>query len=64
MQLLYAWLHLTNNNVRAFISIEEILDQTIFSNVQTRMTLSTPPTDISDKFTIGLFQKKYKQRGL
>ena len=29
IQLLYAWLHLTNNNFSTFISIEEILEQTI-----------------------------------
>ena len=32
IQLLYAWLHLTNNNFSAFISIEDILDQPIFLN--------------------------------
>ena len=36
IQLLYAWLHLTNNNFSAFISIEEILDQPIFSNPHTK----------------------------
>ena len=35
IQLLYAWLHLTNNNFPAFISIEEILDQPIFLNPHT-----------------------------
>ena len=30
IQLLYAWLHLTNNNFLAFISIEEILDKPYF----------------------------------
>ena len=30
IQLLNAWLHLTNNNFPAFISIEKILDQPIF----------------------------------
>ena len=35
IQLFYAWLHLTNNNFLAFISIEEILDQTIFLNPHT-----------------------------
>ena len=42
MQLLCACLHLTNNNFRAFISIEEILDQPIFSNAQTRMDFNHP----------------------
>ena len=37
IQLLYAWLHLTNNNFPAFISIEEILDQPIFLNPHTRL---------------------------
>ena len=37
IQLLYAWLHLTNNNFPAFISIEEILDQPIFLNPHTRV---------------------------
>ena len=32
IQLLYAWLHLTNNNFSAFISIEQILDQPMFLN--------------------------------
>ena len=36
IQLLYAWLHLTNNNFPAFISIEEILDQSIFLNPHTQ----------------------------
>ena len=37
IQLLYDWLHLTNNNFSSPISIEEILDQQIFSNLHTRM---------------------------
>ena len=37
IQSLYAWLHLTNNNFPAFISIEEILDQPIFLNPHTRL---------------------------
>ena len=38
IQLLYAWLHLTNNNFPTFISIEQILDQPIFLNThQTRL---------------------------
>ena len=35
IQLLNAWLHLTNNNFPAFISIEKILDQPIFLNSHT-----------------------------
>ena len=30
IQLLYAWLYLTNSNFAALISVEEILDQPIF----------------------------------
>ena len=37
IQLLYAWLHLTNNNLPAPSSIEEILDKTIFLNLPTRL---------------------------
>ena len=36
IQLLCAWLYLTNNTFPAFISIEEILDQHIFLNPHTR----------------------------
>ena len=36
IQLLYAWLHLSNNNFPAFISTEEILDQPIFLNPHTQ----------------------------
>ena len=48
---LYPWLHLTNNNFPAFISIEEILDQTIFLNPHTRMDFKHP-TQKYFKFTI------------
>ena len=37
IQLLYACLHSTNNNLHTFISIEEILDQSILLNRHTRM---------------------------
>ena len=37
IQLLYGWLHSTNNNLHTFISIEEILDQPILLNRHTRM---------------------------
>ena len=37
IQLLYAWLSLTNNNFPAFISIEEILDQPVFLNPHNRI---------------------------
>ena len=46
-----AWLHLTNNNFPAFISIEEILDQPIFLNPHTRMDIKHP-TQECFKFTI------------
>ena len=39
---LYAWLHLTNNNFSAFISIEKILNQPIFLNPHTRMDFKHP----------------------
>ena len=42
IQLLYDWLHLTNNNFLAFISIEEILDQPIFLNLHIRMDFKYP----------------------
>ena len=41
IQLLYAWLHLTNNNLSAPMSIEEILDQPIFLNPHTRLDFSS-----------------------
>ena len=34
IQLLNAWLHFTNNNFTALTSVEEILDQPIFLNLQ------------------------------
>ena len=37
IQLLYAWLHLTNNNFPATISIGEIPDQTKFLKPHTRL---------------------------
>ena len=49
IQLLYAWLHLTNNNFPAFISIEEILDQPILLNP--RMDVKHPTQEYF-KFTI------------
>ena len=61
IQLLYAWLHLSNNNFPAFISIEKILIlrfyQPIFLYFYTntpKWTISTPPPprNIEDKFTI------------
>ena len=51
IQLLYAWLHLTNNNFPAFISIEEILDQPLFLNPHTRMDFKHPTPEYF-KFTI------------
>ena len=46
-----AWLHLTNNNFLAFISIEEILDQPVFLKPHTRMDIKHP-TQECFKFTI------------
>ena len=51
IQLLYAWLHLTNNNFPAFIAIEEIVDQSIFLNQHTRMDFKQPIQEYF-KFTI------------
>ena len=59
VQLLNAWLHLTNNNLPTFTSVEEILDQPIFLNPHTKLQVSSgnpyfyciPPRNISDKFT-------------
>ena len=42
IQLLYAWLHLTNNNFPAFISIEEIFDLPISLNPHTRIDFKHP----------------------
>ena len=50
-ELLYAWLHLTNNNFPAFICIEQILDQPIFLNPHTRMDFKHPTQEYF-KFTI------------
>ena len=51
IQLLYSWLHLTNNNFSAIISIEEILDQSILLNPHTRMGCKHPTQEYF-KFTI------------
>ena len=61
IQLLYAWLYLTNNNFPAFISIEEILDQHIFLNPHTKWNLSTPPRNISNLPLLGTFADFYNQ---
>ena len=42
IQLLYAWLHLTNNNFPAFIYIEKVLHQYIFLNPHTKMNFKNP----------------------
>ena len=52
IQLLYAWLHLTNSNFPAFISIEETLDQPIFLNPHTYRMDFKHPTQKYFKFTI------------
>ena len=41
VQLLYAWLYINNNDFPAPTSIEEILDQPIFSNPHTRLDFSS-----------------------
>ena len=41
IQLLYASLHLTNNNFPALISIEEILDQPLFLNQHIKLDFSS-----------------------
>ena len=63
-QLQYAWLHLTNNNSPAPISIEEIFDQPIFSNPHTRLEFKHPTQFISDKFTITRDLCRFLQPGL
>ena len=63
IQLLYAWLHLTNNNFPAFISIEEILYQPIFLNPHTRMDFKHP-THGYFKFTIIRHLCRFLQPGL
>ena len=50
IQLLYAWLHLTNNNFPTFVSIEEILDQPILLH-KADWTLSISLKNISDKLS-------------
>ena len=52
IQLLYAWLHLTSNNFPALIYVEEILDQPKFKTHTPNWTLSIPPKNTSDQFTI------------
>ena len=42
IQLLYAWLYLTNSNFVALISVEEILDQPIFLNPHNRLDFKRP----------------------
>ena len=58
-----AWLHLTNNNFLAFISIEEILDQPIFLKPHTRMYFKHP-TQKYFKFTITRDLCRFLQPGL
>ena len=45
IQLLYAWLILTNNNFPAFISIDEILDQPKLLNPSTILDFKHPTRD-------------------
>ena len=51
IQLFYAWLHLTNNNIPAPISIEEILDQPIFLNPYTKLNFK--------RFIQDFFRQRY-----
>ena len=60
---LYAWLHLTNNNFSAFISIEKILNQPIFLNPHTRMDFKHPTQEYF-KFTIIRDLCRFLQPGL
>ena len=63
IQLLYAWLRLTNNNFPALISIQEILDQPIFLNPHTRMDLKHPSQEY---FTFAIIRDpcRFVQPGL
>ena len=66
------WLHLTNSNFPAPMSIKEILHQPIFLNPYTRLDFSSdkpyfysiPSRNISDKFTIIRDLCKFLQPGL
>ena len=60
---LYAWLHLTNNNFSAFISIEKILNQSIFLNPHTRMDFKHPTQEYFE-FTIIRDRCRFLQPGL
>ena len=57
IQLLFAWLHLTNDKFPTFISAAEILDQLIFFEPHTRMDFRHPTKEYF-KFTIitGIFR--------
>ena len=63
IQLLYAWLHLTNNNFPAFISIEEILDLPMLLNQHTRMDFKHPTQEYF-RFTIIMDLCRFLQPGL
>ena len=63
IQLLYACLHLTNNNFPVFISIEEIFDQPIFLKPHTRMDFKHPTQEYL-KFTIIRGFSRFLQPGL
>ena len=55
IQLLYAWLYLTNNNFPAFVSMEEILDQHILLH-KADWTLSISSKNVSDKLSRNLIK--------
>ena len=63
IQLLYAWLHLTNSNLPAFIYIEKILDQPIFFKPCTRMDFKH---STQEYFKITIFRDlcRFLQSGL
>ena len=61
IQLLYSWLHLTNSNFPAFISIEEILDRLIFLNPHTRMDFKHPTHKYFKFPLLGTFVDFYNQ---
>ena len=64
IQLLCSWPHLTNNNLPAPISIEEILDQLIFLNPHSRLDIEHPTQKYFRKFTIISVLCRFLERGL
>ena len=72
IKLLNAWLHLINNIIPKATSLEEIIDQLIFSKPHTKLDFKSdnlhfycvPPRTISDKFTLIRKLCRYLQPGL